>query len=281
MPTREGTINSARSREAANDSFLAVRPVLPDAIPEVVPEDKQKRKQQNLSILDLQKENKKLESLISEMQKRRDKSQSTPNSPVKAAIEKSKEPKERVLPAAKPVRPSAGPKLPTKEIEKLNKILISNKDQKQKEEERTNKRIRQAKEDKENALNLSTMSGKSTHNKSCERARELAHEDKVKLQEAKRKKQETEAQLRSAVVDAKKAHEDRVSKSVSRMRQEKFEAALKIKKEKEQLKEKINESEAVAKEKYRKQKLLVAESKAARTRERREEAPADREEDRE
>ena len=125
------------------------------------------------------------------------------------------------------------------------------------------------------------MSGKSVHNKSCERVRELAQEDKAKLQEARRKKKESEVQLRNAVVDAKKAHEDRVSKSVSRMKQEKFEAALRIKKEKELLKEKINESEAVVKERYRKQKLLVAPSHPARARERGEEAPADREKNRE
>lgn len=163
-----------------------------------------------------------------------------------------------MAPAPRPQRPSAAqPKPASKELEKLSKILHSHKDQKQREEERTDRRLQKAREEKENALNLSTVSGKSVHHKSCERVRELAQEDRQMLLEARRKKQEAEAQLRHAVCGAKKEHEERVSKSVSRMRQEKAEAAQKIKKEKELVKEKISESEAVAREKHRKQKLLV------------------------
>lgn len=80
VATRDGTANSARAREAGSESFLAVRPLGPEPIPEVVQEDRKRKQasQANLSILDIQKENKKLETLIQEMQKRRDKSQSSP-----------------------------------------------------------------------------------------------------------------------------------------------------------------------------------------------------------
>lgn len=231
----------------------------PKTIPEVHHDDKPKKKQSQVapSILDIQKENKKLETLISDMQKRRDRSQSSLLSPsVKSNIDKAKEYKEKNPTLQKPEPKKPAPRPTNKDVDKLNQILSSNKEQKQKEEERTTRRLKQAKGDKD-AHNMSLMSTKSLHNKSTERVREMAECDKKKLNDARSKRQLEEIQLREAVVGARKEAEVSISKSVTRMKQQKFEAALKIKREKEQLKEKMSENQMNTKAKFRQQKLLV------------------------
>ncbi len=145
---------------------------------------------------------------------------------------------------------------PAEDIGKLQAILEKNKDQKQREEERMTKRLRQAHDNRDRAMNTSVISGRSTHNKSTDRAREAGEIDHKMSEELRKKKQAEEDALRLIVHESKIANEEAVSKSISRLREKKAARAIETRREKSVLKEKLNENSLLAREKHRKQRLM-------------------------
>lgn len=145
---------------------------------------------------------------------------------------------------------------PAEDLGKIQAILERNKDQKNREEERMSKRLRQAQGDRERVMNTSVHSGWSVHNKSTEKIREAADIDHKTAEEVRKKKQAYEEQLRLVVHESKLANEEAVSKSVTRLREQKAAKALDARREKSLLKEKKNENSLLAKEKHRKQRLM-------------------------
>lgn len=98
----------------------------------------------------------------------------------------------------------------------------------------------------------SFMSGRS-----IEKAKNLAEQDRKSREEAKTLRIQRASALREQIQHAKDDQAKALSKSKSRVAQEKHERALEIKREKEALKEKKNEKELIERENMKKIKLLV------------------------
>lgn len=98
----------------------------------------------------------------------------------------------------------------------------------------------------------SFMSGRSV-----EKAKALAEEDRKSREEARKLKKEKATALREHIQLTKDEQARAVSKSKSKVTQEKQDRALQIKREKEALKEKKKEKELIERENLKKLKLLV------------------------
>lgn len=257
------------------------------SIPAVLKEEQGARRVRNKApasnalIAELRKENKRIQDMISSIQVRKDKKLKDGNKQSEKVPKKSEGiPKEEVKQVVqhKPVQRdrSVSDKLsfqitkpesqeykvvtanqhPKKAIDKLDLILKQNKDQKIREEERLKHKLKQKQADKERILNSSLHSNRSVHNKSVDKAKELQEADHKVAEELKKKKHMDETNLKILVHELKQANEEGVSKSVSRIKQEKIEKAQQAKREKSEIKEKLNEKSLLAKERQRKQKLM-------------------------
>lgn len=104
----------------------------------------------------------------------------------------------------------------------------------------------------ERLMNSSVHSARSTHNRSVDKVKEIIESDHKAAESLRRKKQAEEDHLRVIVHEAKQANEDGVIKSLSRLRQQKAAQASQARQEKSLIKERLNETSVMARERQRK-----------------------------
>jgi hypothetical protein len=160
---------------------------------------------------------------------------------------------------------SVGISIPASGLAKLDIILKQSKDQISQEAARL--RSQQKKRPHPSAV-ASPKTNTNSHQKSVqetasvmssrsiEKLKLLAEEDKKQREQAKKIKEEKVLLLRGQVQDFKVQHAEAITRSKSRVTQEKQERAQKVKKEKEALKEMKAEKSLIQKENQKKQKLI-------------------------
>lgn len=194
------------------------------------------------------------------------KQETTPAPPVVANTARSKSQTRKVEPK-KTREAEATPSVTTGSsgLAKLDNILKQSKDQISQEAARLQS------QQKKRPKNLPTDASPKGHNshqrsvhetsvmssRSVEKAKAMAEEDKKTREEAKKNRQEKNSLLREQIQVSKDQQALALSRSKSRVTQEKQEKALQVKREKEALKEKKREQHLIEGENIKKQKLLV------------------------